>query len=30
MNVVISVRRSKGVDIGAACGQLYYQQKKLS
>ena len=29
MNVVISVRRSKGVDIGAACGQLYYQHKKL-
>lgn len=24
MNVVISVRRSKGADIGAACGQLYY------
>ncbi len=24
MNVVISVRRSKGVDIGAACGQLYH------
>jgi len=23
MNVVVSVRRSKGVDIGAACGQLY-------
>lgn len=29
MNVVISVRRSKGVDIGAACGQLYYQHKDL-
>ncbi len=28
LNVVISVRRSKGVDIGAACGQLYYQHKK--
>jgi len=28
MNVVISVRRSKGVDIGAACGQLYHNQKK--
>lgn len=25
LNVVISVRRSKGVDIGAACGQLYYK-----
>jgi len=25
MNVVISVRRSKGVDIGAACGQLYHK-----
>jgi 23S rRNA (adenine2503-C2)-methyltransferase len=24
MNVVISVRRSKGVDIDAACGQLYH------
>lgn len=24
MNAVISVRRSKGVDINAACGQLYY------
>lgn len=23
MNVVVAVRRSKGVDIGAACGQLY-------
>ena len=23
-NIVISVRRSKGVDINAACGQLYY------
>lgn len=27
MNVVISVRRSKGVDIGAACGQLFYNHK---
>ena len=27
MNVVISVRRSKGVDIGAACGQLYHDHK---
>lgn len=24
MNVVVSVRRSKGADIQAACGQLYY------
>ena len=28
MNVVISVRRSKGVDINAACGQLYYDALK--
>lgn len=27
MNVVVSVRRSKGSDIGAACGQLYYDYK---
>jgi len=26
-NVVISVRRSMGVDIDAACGQLYYRQQ---
>ena len=29
MNVVISVRRSKGVDIGAACGQLYYNISEI-
>ncbi len=29
MNVVISVRRSKGVDIGAACGQLYYNISEM-
>jgi 23S rRNA (adenine2503-C2)-methyltransferase len=28
MNVVISVRRSKGVDICAACGQLHYHEKE--
>jgi len=28
LNVVISVRRSKGVDINAACGQLYYKHKE--
>lgn len=28
MNVVVSVRRSKGSDIGAACGQLYYDYQK--
>lgn len=27
LNVVISVRRSKGVDIGAACGQLYHKHQ---
>jgi 23S rRNA (adenine2503-C2)-methyltransferase len=27
MNVVISVRRSKGGDISAACGQLFYYHK---
>ncbi|MBN2011587.1 23S rRNA (adenine(2503)-C(2))-methyltransferase RlmN [candidate division KSB1 bacterium] len=27
-NIVISVRRSKGDDIDAACGQLYYQTQK--
>ena len=27
LNVVVSVRRSKGVDINAACGQLYRQQQ---
>jgi 23S rRNA (adenine2503-C2)-methyltransferase len=27
MNVVVSVRRSKGSDISAACGQLYYNYK---
>ncbi|UCE06050.1 MAG: 23S rRNA (adenine(2503)-C(2))-methyltransferase RlmN [bacterium] len=27
-NIVISVRRSKGMDINAACGQLYYKYKK--
>ncbi len=27
LNVVISVRRSKGVDIDAACGQLYYKHQ---
>ena len=27
LNIVISVRRSKGVDINAACGQLYYKQQ---
>ena len=29
-NVVISVRRSKGVEIKAACGQLYSDQQKKS
>jgi 23S rRNA (adenine2503-C2)-methyltransferase len=29
LNVVISVRRSKGVDIGAACGQLYYSISEM-
>lgn len=29
MNVVISVRRSKGVDIGGACGQLYYNNSEI-
>lgn len=30
MNVIISVRRSKGEKIDAACGQLYYNYSKLS
>ncbi|MDZ7341256.1 MAG: 23S rRNA (adenine(2503)-C(2))-methyltransferase RlmN [candidate division KSB1 bacterium] len=30
LNVVVSVRRSKGTDIQAACGQLYYQHQTAS
>lgn len=30
LNVVVSVRRSKGTDIQAACGQLYYQYRTAS
>jgi len=29
LNVVISVRRSKGVEIGAACGQLYHSISEM-
>jgi 23S rRNA (adenine2503-C2)-methyltransferase len=29
LNVVISIRRSKGIDIGAACGQLYYNISEI-
>lgn len=30
MNVVVAVRRSKGVDIGAACGQLYARHSSVN
>jgi 23S rRNA (adenine2503-C2)-methyltransferase len=30
LKIIISVRRSKGADIDAACGQLYTKAKKQS